>query len=213
VLSVALFVIWKMIFSDGGQASDETTQQTGSIVVSTNDNIEERLATLERSNSQMKRQVSYIQLQGSDQNARAETGNGDANPEDKPIVLTPEEEKQREQLFNDQVLHSMSAAIDQQRDDPNWTEEAYNTLAGTLKEEELEGTQINDVFCGESLCRMTFLHNGLDDFERFRSKGLRGELFAGGLYFSYDIESNSTIVYVAKAGHPLPGPDGEQTAM
>ncbi|MBN2716027.1 MAG: hypothetical protein JXX14_09230 [Deltaproteobacteria bacterium] len=206
-LALVTGVIWKAGFSDNGPSVEAVAPKSMTVSVSENSELEQRLASLEQSNIRMRYEVASMhqQAQAAPSDGNSETG--DVKNEIAPEVLTPEEQMEREKDFDNRVLNSMSLAMEEQRVDQGWTEEEYNTIEDSLKEKQLVGTRVNDVRCGESLCQMVFQHNSLEDFETFRAHGLNGEQFSGGLYFSYDVESNTTVVYVAKAGYKLPTPD------
>jgi hypothetical protein len=62
------------------------------------------------------------------------------------------------------------------------------------------------VECGDRLCAFSLEHNDQDAFSVFRD-ALGKRPFAGSLFFTFDEETNTTSIYLARKGADLPRVD------
>lgn len=67
-----------------------------------------------------------------------------------------------------QVLEEM--LLDEERDE-EWSVDVRENAGVALQSAELRGTQIHDVECGSTLCKITFIHDDQASFDLFNERG------------------------------------------
>ena len=202
-----IVVIWRFSIVDSKKESVRNVT-TDNQALQTENELAARMNRLEMENRRMRREVYSIQSNNTSPSANIE--NTDEATSDisnnRDEALSQEEQAKHDAFINSQILATMSNALEVQEDDPNWSDAAYKVFETSIQQNELKGTRIDEVQCKESLCRMEFSHDGTEDFESFRAYGLKGEMLAAGFYFSYDVNTNTSTVYMAKQGYTLPPP-------
>ncbi|MBN2525342.1 MAG: hypothetical protein JXR76_03040 [Deltaproteobacteria bacterium] len=168
--------------------------------------VESRVASLEMANLRMHHQVANMQhnipaTADSPSDSPVSADENDSEP-----LLSAEEQLEQDKLLNLQILETMANVLGGQPDDPDWSQEASDAFEMSLRDNALRGTRIDEVQCKTSICRVSLSHDGTTDFEAFRANGLRVNMKISGVYFSYNVETNTSVVYLAKQGYTLPMP-------
>ncbi|MCA9597463.1 MAG: hypothetical protein KC776_29320 [Myxococcales bacterium] len=89
--------------------------------------------------------------------------------------------------------------LETQGTDPSWSLSAERKLEGAVH---IDGSQLKDVRCGTTLCRMTFSHADDTAVERFRENIAAANPFSES-YVLVHREGQNSVVFVARSGQSL----------
>ena len=98
--------------------------------------------------------------------------------EDGVVVITEEEMRadaarwrRIHPIYESQAPVVLDKIMMEEKINDKWTEEVKTEALEIIGSEEFEGTDLLDVECHESLCRMRLFHDDLSSFERFEKGG------------------------------------------
>jgi hypothetical protein len=115
-------------------------------------------------------------------------------------ALSPDEESL---MRISKTRELMRETLHAQTPDPGWTAEATDKATELLAAPEYAGNHVKSVDCGEGLCEFALQHDGEEAFEKFKM-AMSLPPFNGNLFFSYDKDTGTSSVYLAKKGAELP---------
>ena len=202
-LLLLTIILWKISTDDESQNSNSHT-----VVALEQDELEAKVAKMERINRHLIKKMSKLELQASLRSDPSNNEQEEDNDLQEEQDLDADEkqtlEREKSALMVQRTLTTMEEAVSAQRDDYRWTEETKNSLYGLMEAGTYQGTNVEAVDCRESLCKISLSHSENEDFVKFRDGAGGSQLFVGNFFFSYDPDTGKSLFYLAKAGQELP---------
>lgn len=115
-------------------------------------------------------------------------------------------------VTHEQYRAQLDRRFEMEHADPSWSAPASSRLAQQLVERLPVGSELVDVDCRESMCRVRANHQDQSSFVLFSHKmaEITADDWTGGMLATRAIEdgeaSHDTIAYLGRSGTPLPDP-------
>ena len=111
-------------------------------------------------------------------------------------------------IYYSQSLVVLKQIMMEEKINEDWTEEVRKEALEIVGKPEFDGTNMLDVECHESLCRLRLLHDDLSSFEHFKELGLRfGPWNTDQVGTKKDLEGGTietTMFFSDRDGNPEP---------
>jgi hypothetical protein len=124
------------------------------------------------------------------------------------LRLRPQE---RDRLLASSTMDLLEETMQTGVVDRGWTTRASMELNERLAAPEFAGTRASAVECITDVCRFRLQHDSAEAREHFMP-ALSAPPLVGNAFFHYDAAEKTTVVYVARAGQPLPKVDLTEVA-
>ena len=122
----------------------------------------------------------------------------DLSKEDQDPVKSPAEQG----AF---LAHQFELKYTSQSDDPEWSMDTENAIQDLFTNESFDGAQLGSVDCQSSLCRLELNYDSENARDEFLAKAAHTEPLNTEGFFHLAEDGQTTVLYVARNGHPLDG--------
>lgn len=122
--------------------------------------------------------------------------------------LTPEQQTAYIHMKTQETIQEFENTVSTEEKDPDWSLQAQSQLEQMLQKEELKGFSLTSAECKSSMCRLEVRADPNAPAEN-TLRYLNLSLPWSGQSFSQIKNDGTTIMYLAREGHQLPG--GPQT--
>jgi chromosome segregation ATPase len=183
--------------------SDLAALKSRSLSSTQNDRLAAQLKTLEEEMARMNKALTTEARQAS---TAAETA-----PEASSMMDAVAEDERQSQQFT----QFLEGSLANETTDSKWANAAAQEISGGLDEATMRSTQIGDVRCGTTLCRIEASHDTLEAEQRFIMQlGTLGT-FQQSEGFAQRVQRDDgtvmTTMFLSRSGHRLPDPTKQQS--
>jgi hypothetical protein len=132
-------------------------------------------------------------------------------PDDSLANSDPVDSESAERLQTQRIVAFLNDALTRDKVDPSWSQAAAQEINGSLVKTSSDNTQLGDVRCQSSLCRIEASHRNAGAEQDFVMQLGHLAAFREGEAFyervTHDDGSTATTIFVSRAGFRLPAPE------